>query len=178
MRKSELKFLKQSMMYVRNGGRVIEIGSWMGGSSEMLAKGIKKYCPDTMLYCVDPFDEKYFKNTPGLQKKIKKSGVTDVLGYFKKRMKPYKYELLRMTSKKAFYELDEQLHFVFIDGNHKYEAVKKDIELWFSMLQDGGVVCGHDYGKWGVKKAVDELCENVRFPAESIWMVVKCKKSS
>ena len=165
------------MMYVPNGGTVVEIGSWMGGSSEMLAQGIKKYCPDTQLYCIDPFNEEYFKKTPGLQKKIKKSGVTDILGYFRKRMKPYKYELIKMTSEKAYKELCEDgdfwPDFLFIDGNHEYKHVKNDIETWGYETRIRGIICGHDYGKWGVKKAVDEHFSRVRFPAESIWMVVK-----
>lgn len=170
------------MMYVRNGGRVVEIGSWMGSSSEQLAQGIQKYCPDTMLYCIDPFDNEYFKKTPGLQKKIKKTGVEDVLGYFQNRMKPYKYELLMETSIDAalnFETMELQVSFVFIDGNHDYDYVRQDIEIWWGKIVDGGIMCGHDYGKgkWGVKKAVDEIFNNtkwnVRFPAETIWMVVK-----
>lgn len=182
MRKSELKFLKQSMMYVPDYGRVVEIGSWTGGSSEQLAQGIKKYCPTSTLYCIDPFDEEYFKKRTGLINKMKKSGVTDVLEYFKKRMKPYKYELVRKTSEQAFeylFDFDEYVHFIFIDGNHDYEVVKQDIDLWWTRLETGGVMCGHDYGKWGVKKAVDETVKfynylsAVRFPAESMWMITK-----
>jgi predicted O-methyltransferase YrrM len=166
------------MMYVPNGGIVVEIGSWMGGSSEQLAQGIGKYCPKTMLYCVDPFDEEYFNKTPGLQKKIKKTGVKDVLEFFTKRMERYNYELFRMKSSEAVNQKDIQLRgvdFVFIDGNHDYEYVKQDIDLWFHRLNDGGIMCGHDYGKWGVEKAVDEVFVNdqVNFPADSIWMMVR-----
>lgn len=55
------------------------------------------------------------------------------------------------------------LDFVFIDGNHNYEAVKKDIEMWAPKIREGGWLCGHDYntrkdktGEYGVKRAVDE----------------------
>ncbi|MCP4651125.1 MAG: class I SAM-dependent methyltransferase [PVC group bacterium] len=173
MKKSELKFLKHSMMYVPNYGTVVEIGSWMGRSSEQLVRGIDKYCPEADLRCIDPFDAEYFKKTPGLQKKTKKNGVTDIYGCFKKRMRPYSYSHMRMTSVEAAKKIVDDVHFVFIDGNHDYEYVKQDIELWGDKLEENCVMCGHDYHKPGVKKAVDELCENVRFPAESMWMVVK-----
>lgn len=48
---------------------------------------------------------------------------------------------------------------VFIDGDHHYEQVQKDIRLWLPHIKPGGILCGHDYGfeKWpGVKQAFDE----------------------
>lgn len=60
---------------------------------------------------------------------------------------------------------DESIDYCFIDGDHRYESVKKDIEAWFPKVKKGGMICGHDYygidhhahGEWpGVFKAVDE----------------------
>lgn len=56
----------------------------------------------------------------------------------------------------------EYFDWVYIDGNHLYEFVKKDLELAFAKTKPGGYVCGDDYtgGGWwqgGVKKAVDEF---------------------
>jgi hypothetical protein len=56
---------------------------------------------------------------------------------------------------------DEYFDWVYIDGNHLYEYVKKDIELSFCKTKVGGLITGDDYteGGWwegGVKKAVDE----------------------
>jgi hypothetical protein len=50
--------------------------------------------------------------------------------------------------------------FVFIDGNHRYEYVGKDILAWGPLVKTGGWLCGHDYGHEGcegVKMAVDEI---------------------
>lgn len=54
---------------------------------------------------------------------------------------------------------------VFIDAEHTYEAVKKDIEKWRCPLAIGGIICGHDYldfeqPGYGVNKAVDEVFPN------------------
>lgn len=48
--------------------------------------------------------------------------------------------------------------FVYVDANHKYSAVKEDIEKWYSILRVGGTLAGHDYidGE-GVVPAVDEF---------------------
>lgn len=57
--------------------------------------------------------------------------------------------------------------FIFIDGNHEYEAVKRDIAAWYPRLTPGGVIAFHDYysepginPQEGVKQAVDEWKHN------------------
>ncbi|MCP5052677.1 MAG: class I SAM-dependent methyltransferase [bacterium] len=59
---------------------------------------------------------------------------------------------------------DDYLDWVYIDGNHLYEYVKKDLELAFQKTKPGGYITGDDYtdGGWwegGVKKAVDEFAK-------------------
>ncbi len=49
---------------------------------------------------------------------------------------------------------------MFIDANHAYESVKRDIEAWWPLLGNGGVLAGSTYtngGSVGVAKAVDEF---------------------
>jgi predicted O-methyltransferase YrrM len=38
----------------------------------------------------------------------------------------------------------EKLDFLFIDGDHSYEGVKKDYELYASFVRNGGVIAFHD----------------------------------
>jgi len=70
---------------------------------------------------------------------------------------------LRMTSEEAAKEIeDDSLDFVYIDGNHSYEAASQDISLWWPKVKKGGVFSGHDYTNggpynFGVKRAVDEF---------------------
>jgi hypothetical protein len=40
--------------------------------------------------------------------------------------------------------LDGQLDFVYIDGNHCYEAVAADLNGWWPKVKVGGLLCGHD----------------------------------
>ena len=59
---------------------------------------------------------------------------------------------------------DDYFDWVYIDGNHLYEYVKKDMDLSFRKTKTGGFVTGDDYmeGGWwegGVKKAVDEFAK-------------------
>ena len=72
---------------------------------------------------------------------------------------------------------DKSLDFVWIDGNHEYEAVKADIMAWLPKVKAGGVLAGHDYFKSGkatnqVIEAVDELLPNCRKQYKSWWQEV------
>lgn len=72
-------------------------------------------------------------------------------------------EVLRQDSESALSGFkDGELDFVYIDGNHLYDFVKKDLELSLKKVRPGGFITGDDYtpGGWwkgGVKKAVDEF---------------------
>lgn len=66
---------------------------------------------------------------------------------------------------------DGYFDLVFIDADHSYEGVKKDINAWYNKVRDGGIVSGHDYEQsgvtvdgnyyeFGVMKAVDEFVKD------------------
>jgi len=38
----------------------------------------------------------------------------------------------------------EKLDFLFIDGDHSYEGVKKDFEMYSSLVRKGGIIVFHD----------------------------------
>jgi predicted O-methyltransferase YrrM len=46
---------------------------------------------------------------------------------------------------------------VYIDGDHTYEGVVKDLAAWFPKVRKGGMICGDDIGWLGVRQAVDEF---------------------
>lgn len=57
---------------------------------------------------------------------------------------------------------DSYFDWIYIDGNHLYEYVKQDLELYYPKVKDGGYLTGDDYGieGWwenGIQKAVDEF---------------------
>lgn len=94
-----------------------------------------------------------------------------------KKMREYpQYTLLRMKSHEAsIFFPDEYLDFVYIDGDHKYEEVKRDIECWFPKVKKGGCIGGHDYGKknyLGVRRAVKESFGDfvITIPSVTVWL--------
>ncbi len=72
-------------------------------------------------------------------------------------------EVHRLASAEAAERFrDGELDFVYIDGNHRYEFVKADLETYARKVRPGGFLAGDDYGVagwWddGVTRAVDEF---------------------
>jgi len=42
---------------------------------------------------------------------------------------------------------NEQIDFLFIDGDHRYEAIKQDFILYSPLVRKGGIVAFHDIGE-------------------------------
>lgn len=75
-------------------------------------------------------------------------------------------------------ECKGQADMVFIDADHSYLGVRRDIETAKRLVKPGGMICGHDYGEkdWpGVAKAVKEVFGTRGFenPVGSIWVAVE-----
>lgn len=74
----------------------------------------------------------------------------DVYEVFINNMKPNPFyknlKVIRKKSLDAVLEIpDEYLDICFIDADHSYKAVLKDIEAWFPKVKAGGIICGHDF---------------------------------
>lgn len=75
-------------------------------------------------------------------------GLTDIddeNSFFRRVFHP---RLIKSTSVEAYYNFfirqDIKIDFLFIDGDHSYEGVKKDFELYSKILSDNGVIVLHD----------------------------------
>lgn len=98
-----------------------------------------------------------------------------------KRLKNYraKIEFIYKTSLKAKDIIPNNLDFVYIDGNHNYDFVKQDIELYYSKLKKGGILGGHDFSACclGVCCAVMEFIEKNKLKLyngkSSDWWIIK-----
>lgn len=53
------------------------------------------------------------------------------------------------------------IDFLYIDGNHEYDYVRQDIELFWPHVAENGIMAGHDYDVKleGVVRAVNEFAE-------------------
>ena len=76
-----------------------------------------------------------WEHISGINEKVEES--------FDQRMTPYNITKLKMTSVEASGRFDDQsLDMVYIDSNHDYESVNKDIHAWKPKVKDGGILSG------------------------------------
>jgi len=71
-----------------------------------------------------------------------------------------RWALFRSYSHNAIcFFTDKEHDFIYIDGEHSYEAVSRDMADWWPKVKVGGILAGHDYNdnNPGTIKAVDEF---------------------
>lgn len=74
---------------------------------------------------------------------------------------------------------DESLDFVFIDADHSYEGVLRDMEAYWSKVKPGGLFSGHDWWHEPLQKGVFEFLEkhaskdNLFFFRDTCWGIIK-----
>lgn len=126
-------------------GDILEIGSYMGSSSILLASGNHSSHRRGKVWLVE--------HDPQPSKEA-------LLGVFASHGFGDNVNLIAEKSEDARKIIDQTFRFIFVDGGHKYSEVKKDILLWADCLSDGGVISFHDIKFKSVAKAVSELIEN------------------
>lgn len=78
-----------------------------------------------------------------------------------------------LRTQEGLRSLPEMVDWVYIDGDHNYPAVQRDLREAALRVKDGGLICGDDYaqGGWwgaGVVNAVDEFIQDHQWPATFI----------
>lgn len=133
----------------------VEIGVAQGFHALGLLSNLKNL---KKLYLIDP----YLPYVDRRNKEYRKGSMHDFLTCFKSIIldNPLfndRYVLLKNYSEFAVSSVPDDIDFVYIDGNHDYGYVRKDIELYYPKVKKGGVFGGDDYYKSEVKSAVDEF---------------------
>lgn len=122
------------------------------------------------LYLLDPyFDQSEEFDESGERPYIPGTEHPDAYEIAKRVLKGFedKIEWLIGTTEEVILPPEGSLDFVYIDGDHSYEFVKKDIEICLPLVKFGGVLGGHDFvnDHPGVVKAVTE-----KFGIEKIFV--------
>lgn len=97
-------------------------------------------------------------------------------------LNPYmdKIELLEMDSTVAASHIpDHSLDYIFIDGDHSYSAVVRDLDNYWDKVKIGGIFAGHDWNLPEVNQAVNEfrqknnITSEIRFTQSNVWFWYK-----
>ena len=145
-----------------------EVGTWRGD----FAAKILNVCNPGRLYLIDSWEhrseQEYSQASYGGKVQDGQAGMDaiyeGVIDRFRTEIDTGQVVIVRARSTQTAASLpDESLDWVYIDADHSYGAVKRDLEAYYPLVKSGGLLAGDDYGlddRWfgqGVTRAVDEF---------------------
>lgn len=120
----------------------LEIGVASGLNSESFMRCLNM----EHLYLVDPWMP-YFEQSRERKYYVTNYSTQATMDLCKERLEPFldRLTFLRMSSDEAVSKIPKDLDFIYIDGNHSFEYVKRDLWNYYPKVHMGGVFGGHDY---------------------------------
>ena len=140
-----------------DGAVFVELGVYAGRSLAYLAERVIASGKRIDVYGVDRFAE---FSAACVRQSMRDFRVGDVV------------KLIESDSDRAArWFRDGSVDFVFLDADHSYEGVQKDIAAWRPKMKPGGVMAGHDLVREGVHKAVQEALGEYKAIGPLAWWV-------
>ena len=136
----EVSFLAMAAAHPTAEGDILEIGSYRGRSTVVLAKA-KQLAKRSELIAIDPLpnEEPMAEGSDGkrtaralFEQNLQTAGVSDEVEFHQ----AYSYDLAA--------EWDRPLRLLWIDGDHSYPSTKQDFDLYAPHITNGGVLAMHD----------------------------------
>lgn len=118
--------------YAKDARKAVEIGVFEGVNTVIIGKALED---DGTLYAIDPF----FKGKLGIcyHEKISKHQIA-------KNKLNNKVQFISKLSFDAIDDVPEAVDFIFIDGDHSLEGIRKDWDLFSKKVMQGGIIALHD----------------------------------
>ena len=158
----------------------VEIGVWAGDLSAAILRAVRP----ARLHLLDPWafapDEAYEQAWYGGTRAGSQAEMDEVyervLQRFETEIADGVVVIHRSPSAEAAARFEDgSLDWVYVDGNHLYDYVRADLELFGPKLRPGGLLAGDDYGAagwWddGVRRAVDRFLVTEAGAFESVFL--------
>jgi predicted O-methyltransferase YrrM len=171
--------VKNIIQNIKNG-IFVEIGTHEG----IFAEYILNNSTNSILYCIDPYIS-YNDYNDAINETTGDILYEKVSNRLKQKFGD-RIIFIRNFSKDAVNYIPEKIDFLYIDGNHEYKYVYKDLELYYSKVKKNCYIIGDDavdtdnnsrdksgnvyikwcessYGSYGVIKAFEDFCLNKNF---------------
>lgn len=138
----QARHLWESARRIPSGGRIVEIGSFRGRSTIVLARAAAE---DVEIVAIDPHgggDRGPQEISPDAQRgeedhaafraNLERAGVAERVRH------------VRLPSGEAAGEVRDQIDLLYIDGAHRYAPASDDIRRWGARVEPGGTLLIHD----------------------------------
>ena len=126
-----------------------EIGVFFGENSKSMLDNLSI----KTLYLIDPYDEGLVGIKDPTAPKYIKEGAERLIGHGDRVC------WIRETSAEAATKIPNKLDFIYIDGDHTYDGVSKDLALYWPKVKKNGILAGHDFDNEHVAKATKDFFE-------------------
>ena len=168
---AELRVLHDLAAAAPPNASVLEIGSYLGASSCYLAAGLAER--NGRLFCVDTW-----------QNETMPDGERDTFAEFSENVRPVANRIMTVRKRSedlVTSDVPGPVHLAFIDGDHGYDAVRRDFEIVAGMIAPGGIIAFHDFGDPqfpGVTRVVGEALASGNwiqrgFVRTLVWITAK-----
>ncbi|MDP6503405.1 MAG: class I SAM-dependent methyltransferase, partial [Planctomycetota bacterium] len=161
----DVQFLMVKAATLPHGGTIVEIGSFMGLSSVLMAQTLMRTGNhQARIYSVDTWEGspehqglEIIKNRQLFdifKDNIQKAGISSFI------------HPIRKSSTVAFEDFEDgSIDLLFVDGDHSFEGCYSDLIHWFPKLRPGGGLIGHDCEPdSGVRAAVKKFSSETGIP--------------
>ncbi len=126
-----------------------EVGVWDGRMSEQLLRELD----NLILVCVDRWEppgvyDTYYDSGSTIARSSKDAYIK-AYNTYRARTEPFRDrigEYIGDSVSGTTIASERSLDFVFLDGDHSYAGVTRDIIAWYNKVKIGGYIGGHDYG--------------------------------
>ena len=177
--------VRDSIQFMKNSNKkdlkVIEIGTFDGKN----ARTILEFLDIEKIYLIDPYYYEKSDNST-TQKEIETNGGDFYFEKARKILKKWENKItwINKNSDNAVSLFkDNYFDYIYIDGNHTYKQVLKDMENYYKKIKIGGVLAGHDIcngihaqvDNWGVTEAffkfVNKYNLKPRIHGQDWWII-------
>lgn len=145
--------------------RAVEIGSWQGKSTVCIAQGLRDK-PGAQLTCIDPFDasgdaeskDAYDGRAQALNGPLRRAFEANLAAASVRDV----VDVRAGFSHDHVDAIDESIDLLFLDGDHSYDAIKRDFVEWSPKVKSGGYLAMHDVVHpvhEGPRRVVEELIQ-------------------
>jgi len=142
---------------------------------------ILEHCDNiSTMYAIDPYLA-YMDWCGAISEQLINECKSIAMNNLTKITQSSKVNFLEMLSNEAVCKIaDDELDFVFIDGDHSYERASEDILNFYPKVKSGGMFSGHDYSLVGVNRALGEFLQSnsydvsdLKLVSNDAWYIIK-----
>ena len=125
--------------------RILEIGSWAGGSTLLWGKALQESKRKGAIFCIDHWAAAHNSPLP-MQRATRKEKILKLFLHNIRSAKLLDMVHILKGPSDVFTHLleSDSFDFIYIDGDHGYTQFKDDLTRCMALVKIGGIICGDD----------------------------------